>query len=273
MKKVAISLARIEPKIFQAICEKSRQEDPKLTDRAIYLRIETVKEEFGNAISIRMAANVLASRMKINVHGVLKDDEDELRELRELLRAAPSMTLAAPAKERKNEREQVISIGKKIIDTFGLPQNLANEADRMSEIYPHLYFFENLMRYVVASLLEKKHGKDWWTEPEVVPNQITKKVEDRKNKEGENRWHSERGSQAIFYTDFGDLSSIISKNWEEFKTLFPNLRWIQTRLEETELSRNIIAHNNPLPKKECDRLKMFLDDLKKQLGICVEEKP
>ena len=231
-----------------------------------------MKEEFGNAISIRMAANILASRMKIDVHRILKDDEDELRELRELLRAAPSMTMATPTKERRNDKEQIIVIGKKIIDTYGLPQSVASEAERMSEIYPHLYVFENLVRHVVASLLEKKHGKDWWTEPDVVPSQINKKVEDRKSKEGENRWHSERGSHAIFYTDFGDLSSIISKNWEDFKTLFPNLRWIQTRLEETELSRNIIAHNNPLPKKECDRLKMFLDDLKKQLGICADEK-
>jgi len=215
-----------------------------------------------------MAANILASRMKIDVHRILKDDQDELSELRELLRATPSITVTTPAKERRKDKEQVITIGKKIIDTFGLPQNLSKEAERMSEIYPHLYVFENLIRHVVAGLLKTKYGKDWWTEPDVVPNPIVRKVEDRQSKEGQNRWHSERGSHAIFYTDFGDLSSIISNNWEEFKSLFPNLRWIQTRLEETELSRNIIAHNNPLPMKECDRLKMFLDDLKKQLDIC-----
>jgi hypothetical protein len=181
--------------------------------------------------------------------------------------------VAVPIREKKIEKERTIVIQKRIVNAFGLPKNLGQEANRMAEVYPDLYVFENLMRYVVMNLLDKKHGKNWFTEPEVVPNQVAKKVKDRKNKEGENRWHSERGGHAIFYTDFGDLSSIISKNWDEFKTVFPNLRWIQTRLEETELSRNIVAHNNPLPKKECDRLKMFLDDLRKQLGVYAEEQP
>jgi hypothetical protein len=30
------------------------------------------------------------------------------------------------------------------------------------------------------------------------------------------------------------------------------------------LSRNIVDHHNPLPKKEIDRLKILLDDWKKQ---------
>jgi hypothetical protein len=137
----------------------------------------------------------------------------------------------------------------------------------MADIYPDVYIFENLVRHIVVSELEKKHGKNWWIAPNVIPSQIVKKVADRKTKEGANRWHSERGSHEIFYSDFGDLSAIISVNWNEFKVIFPSLRWIQTRLEETELSRNIIAHNNPLPKKESDRIKMFLDDLKRQVNI------
>jgi len=86
-----------------------------------------------------------------------------------------------------------------------------------------------------------------------------------------NKWHSERGGHEIFYTDFGDLSSIISRNWEEFKSLFPNPQWIQAKLEDTELSRNIIAHNNPLPTREFDRIELFLDDLRKQLNIYTEK--
>lgn len=141
----------------------------------------------------------------------------------------------------------------------------------MADVYPDLYVFENLMRYVVMNELEKKQGANWWIEPNIVSNTIAKKVEDRKSKEGTNRWHSKRGNHEIFYTDFGDISDIITNNWKDFKSTFPNLKWIQTRLEETELSRNIVAHNNPLLKKECDRIKMFLDDLKKQLNIFAEK--
>jgi hypothetical protein len=231
-----------------------------------------VKEEFGNAISIRMAANIHASRMKINVHRILKDDEGELRELRELVRATPQTTMT-PAKEKKPDKEQTISIGKKIIDTFGLPPNLANEADRMSEIYPMMFILENLMRYVVTSVLTDAYNSDWWNEPNVVSNDIKKEVEKRKAQEGVNRWHYERGSHEIFYTNFGDLSSIISTNWSHFKPLFNKLGWIQAKLEEVELSRNIIAHNNVLPKREFDRIELCLGDLKRQLNDYIEKRP
>jgi hypothetical protein len=218
-----------------------------------------------------MAANVLASRMKIDVHRILKKNEDELRDLRELLKPAPSMTVAVPAREKRNDKEQIISIGKKIIDTFGLPQNLANEADRMSEIYPMMFVLENLMRYVVMSVLTEAYKDDWWNQPNVVSNDIKRDVERRKTQEGANRWHYERGSHEIFYTNFGDLSSIISSNWSHFKPLFNKLGWIQAKLEEVELSRNIIAHNNPLPKREFDRIELCLGDLKRQLNDYIEK--
>jgi len=229
-----------------------------------------VKKEFGNAISIRMAANILASRMKINVYAILKDDEDELRELRELLRVAPLTTVAAPEREKRNEKGQVITIGRKIIDTFGLPPNLAKEATRMAEIYPMMFVLENLMRHVVMRVLTDAYGGNWWNQPNVISNDIKREVERRRTLEGANRWHHERGSHEIFYTNFGDLNLIISTNWSHFKRLFNKLSWIQAKLEEVELSRNIIAHNNPLPKREFDRIELCLGDLKRQLNDFIE---
>jgi len=38
-------------------------------------------------------------------------------------------------------------------------------------------------------------------------------------------------------------------------------------MKQLELSRNIIAHNNPLPPREVERIKMYLEDLKRQLNI------
>jgi hypothetical protein len=258
---------------LEAITERARQENQDITPRAIYSRIESVKKEFGNAISIRMAANVLASRMKIDVHAILRGDENELRELRELLRAAPLVTVAPIARERRDEKGQVITIGKKIIDTFGLPPNLANEADRMAEIYPMMFVLENLMRHVVMNVLTDAYGSNWWNQPNAISNDIKRDVERRKSLEGANRWHHARGSHEIFYTNFGDLSSIVSTNWSHFKPLFNKLGWIQAKLEEVELSRNIIAHNNPLPKREFDRIELCLGDLKRQLNDFIEKQP
>ncbi len=89
------SLPRIDRKIFDAIWSKAREEQPRITRRAIYDRIQAVRREYGNAISPRMAANVLASRMGIDVYKIIKDT-DELNEIRSELnriRDLPSQVL------------------------------------------------------------------------------------------------------------------------------------------------------------------------------------
>jgi len=218
-----------------------------------------------------MAANVLAAEMGVDVHRILKNNPSEINELQKLISATPQPIIQDNKKIKKTEKDQQILIEKRIVETFGLPKNLSNEAVRMADVYPKLYVLENLVRYVVKSILEKKLGQKWWDEPAVVSAEVKKKVKNRKKQEGKNRWHYKRGSHEIFYTDFGDLDSIIANNWKEFEQLFPNLRWIQAKLEEIELSRNIIAHNNPLPKREFDRIDIIYGDLKKQLSDYISE--
>jgi predicted nucleotide-binding protein len=92
---VARNLARIDPQIFEAIWSKAKETQPRITRRAIYDRIQAVRKEYGNAISPRMAANVLASRMGIDVYRIIKD-KDELAEIRNELnriRDLPSQVL------------------------------------------------------------------------------------------------------------------------------------------------------------------------------------
>jgi len=92
---VARNLARINPQIFEAIWSKAKETQPRITRRAIYDRIQAVRKEYGNAISPRMAANVLASRMGINIYRIIKD-KDELTETRNELnriRGLPSQVL------------------------------------------------------------------------------------------------------------------------------------------------------------------------------------
>jgi hypothetical protein len=215
-----------------------------------------------------MAANLLASRMKIDIYGILKN-ENEARDVREVLRTVPMA--ASVNMEKRNEKEQTVAIKKNIVDTFGLPPKLANEANRMAEIYPKLYVLENMLRNVVKSVLTESIGENWWTQTNVVSADTKREVERRKALEGENRWHYQRGSHEIFYTNFGDLNLIVANNWKEFKPLFPSLRWIQAKLEEIELSRNIVAHNNPLPKREFDRIDMIFGDLEKQLDTYISK--
>lgn len=76
-------LGRINPEVFQAIWRKAREEQPEITRRAIYERINNVRKEYSKTISPRTAANVLASRMDIDVYKIVKD-KNELNELRDL---------------------------------------------------------------------------------------------------------------------------------------------------------------------------------------------
>jgi predicted nucleotide-binding protein len=74
----------INRRILDAIWNKAREEQPRITERAVYSRIESVRKEYRNTISPRMAAYILASRMNIDVYRIIKDP-NELNELRDLL--------------------------------------------------------------------------------------------------------------------------------------------------------------------------------------------
>lgn len=92
---MARNLERINPQIFEAIWNKAKETQPRITKKAIYYRIQAVRKEYGSAISPRMAANVLASRMGIDIYRIIKD-KDELADTRNELnriRDLPSQIL------------------------------------------------------------------------------------------------------------------------------------------------------------------------------------
>lgn len=136
----------------------------------------------------------------------------------------------------------------------------------MDALPAFLAFFclENTVRELVVERMSENHGDDWWEAN--VSKSIKDKVEERRKKEGKNRWHIERGASPIYYTDFGDLTSLIQTNWSDFEDLFPDQHWITSRLSDLEASRNITAHSNPLDSRELDRMRVYLDDWIKQVG-------
>jgi Swt1-like HEPN len=130
----------------------------------------------------------------------------------------------------------------------------------------YLAFFciENAVRELVTERMTEAKGASWWDNG--ASTELRKKVETRQEKEGNNRWHIRRGAQEIYYTDFGDLMSIMRNNWAVFEDLFPDQNWIANRLSELEASRNIIAHSNTLDDRELTRVRMYLQDWSRQVG-------
>jgi hypothetical protein len=132
------------------------------------------------------------------------------------------------------------------------------------ESYLAFFCFENSARELIHDRLSENHGANWWQTK--APGNVKLKVSGRQEKEGKNRWHMERGASEIYYTDFGDLAAIIRANWSDFEDLFPGQNWVTMRFEELENSRNIVAHNNTLEKREKDRITLYLQDWARQVG-------
>jgi len=234
-----------------------------LSLRTIYKRIEATRGQIGTYHSRRAAAAIFASNLGIDVHRILRNYPEQIEELQKVGLSTP-VIIESTRKIEKGSKPLTIEFDKKIVQTFGLPSNLEKQASMMSSIYPHFYAFENLLRHVIMSTLERKYGNNWWDMAN-ISREIKDQVEKRRKEEGKNRWVGRRGAHSIFYTDFGDLGRIINTNYQDFKDIFPDLTWITSRINDIEESRNIIAHNNPLPEKEITRIKIYWKDLSDQL--------
>jgi hypothetical protein len=250
----------INKKVMKALMEKTNK-----SLQRIYQMIEEKKKEYDYTITREMAANLLAAELGIDISKILS--EEELTKLRGLKETKILVSEKKKLVESKTPRQIIIDVTRefRVIDPF-LSEKLINEAISMARVYPIVYLFENSIRNLIQITLEKKYGSEWWNI--AVPQSVRQEVERRLAKEKENRWHSKRGAHKIFYTNIGDLNSIISANWSDFREFFPNQAWIKSRIDEIELSRNIIAHNNPLSDREIKRLKLYFEDWIKQIGEC-----
>ena len=64
----------------------------------------------------------------------------------------------------------------------------------------------------------------------------------------------------------GNLGQIIINNWEDFSDIIPNQSWLTSRMDDLEMSRNIVMHTGILPQVEIDRIQSIVRDLLRQIG-------
>ena len=243
---------RIDRKIFEKI---KSHPNVDMVEQSIKNAITQIRKK--NGITINAAAQIFAESRGFSVFRYL-DDEDI-----ESLKNSKDKNIQT--KTRIKSVTKIVNLRISNIDENLLPPILARNSIKMAEkVYPLIYVLENSLRHLILSKMNAKYGSTWWDSN--VPSKIRATVEQRKTLEGKNRWHSIRGAHEIFYTDFGDLVSIIDTNWDIFKDLFPSQKWIESKLDEIELSRNIIAHNNLLPDREIKRIKLYFGDFKRQLN-------
>ena len=189
--------------------------------------------------------------------------------VRGLLAHFPERTIndSVPASKTKTvTKTREVNIGGAVrIEDPVLSEKALNEATEMAnKVYPLLYVFENSVREVIQRIMTKQHGANWWTLG-CVPAELQTKVRTRRDKEDVEAWHGKRGAHPIFYTDIEDLKRIVQNNWSAFKKLFPRQDWFSNLVSCMEMSRNPVAHMNPLAKHDIDRVRINLRDWHEQI--------
>ncbi len=143
-------------------------------------------------------------------------------------------------------------------------EKIRSGALQMQRAYLLLFVLENIVRDLITARFLESDGSDWFEKRATAPMKRT--VEERKQKEQRDMWHTGRNKEQLYYLDFGDLSKLIINHWSNFEDLLPGQPWVQSRLDEAEKSRNVIAHTNVLSSEEVDRLEMYVSDWIKQTG-------
>jgi len=234
-------------------------------ERTLQRQAKSIRDNHG-PMSRELAWAVLAQDVGVDAAAYLDNPPDaaEVRKIRH-----ERALLDSP-----EARKRVVSPARTILVRIGtdfelkdplLPESVLNDARAMADVYPLLYVFENSVREVICRVLEKAHGPNWWSA--CAPAPVQRRVEGRKAKEGRNAWHSKRGAHEIYYTNMPDLKSIITSkaNWPAFQPLFQDQAWIIGMINAIEMSRNVVAHNNPLEKTDIGRINLYFGDWSKQI--------
>lgn len=137
-------------------------------------------------------------------------------------------------------------------------------ARKMSAVYMAIAAFENGVRDLVSSRLLEQKGANWWDTS--VSGDVKKRAETRQKQEEKIRWHQARGLNPIYYTEMGDLVSIIHGNWASFEDLLHDIDWVRQIFKSLERSRNVIMHSGQLSMDDIERVGVFIRDWLRQVG-------
>ncbi|KRA79393.1 Swt1 family HEPN domain-containing protein [Altererythrobacter sp. Root672] len=137
-------------------------------------------------------------------------------------------------------------------------QAIRVQAAEMAAHYELFYCLEQSIRDLIGSVLLEKSGASWWSSGS-VPDKIVSEVSERIQREKDSGF-SQRSEKELDYTNFGELSVIITFNWDVFGAVFSSKRAVERIMNGLNLLRGPIAHCSPLAADEVDRLNLTVKD-------------
>jgi hypothetical protein len=104
---------------------------------------------------------------------------------------------------------------------------------------------ENSLRDLITNILSKAFGDDWKEQCGLPPERI-QKWKQRKEDEGRRQKGGVVEERLIYYADFYDLKTILSKNWSRFLPALGEWNVMRVYLGELEKLRDPDAHRREL---------------------------
>jgi len=143
-------------------------------------------------------------------------------------------------------------------------QAVRSEAADMARHYELFYCLEQSIRKLISETLQEAEGAGWWDSGR-VPANIVQEVKDRAQRELDTGV-TRRSDAAIDYTTFGELSVIITSNWNLFGTIFTSRRAVERVMSNLNVLRGPIAHCCPISEDEIVRLRLTVKDWFRMIG-------
>lgn len=133
------------------------------------------------------------------------------------------------------------------------------EAAAMSRHYEAFYCLEKSIRELVSEAIEAAEKTEEWWSSNRIPQNIKVEVASRMQKEIDSGM-TRRSTDELDYTTFGELSQIISSNWDMFGGIFSSKKAVEKVMSSLNSLRGPIAHCSPLAEDEQLRLQLTVRD-------------
>lgn len=145
-----------------------------------------------------------------------------------------------------------------------LDEDEVRETRKMSAVYIAIASLENMIRDLIETRMLEVKKANWWEE--CVSAEIKRKAQRKIDEEKKIRWHRSRGLSPIYFTEIGDLVSIIQQSWTVFEDIIQDIDWLRQIIKTVERSRNVIMHSGQLSLDDIERVGVNIRDYIRQVG-------
>jgi hypothetical protein len=139
------------------------------------------------------------------------------------------------------------------------------DAQRMAELYVHLFSLENSVRRHIQKVLSAALGPDWWEQ--AASASMKRKEQDRQANEALNKWIPSRSNSGPLYAlDWPDLVTLMRKHEDLFRPSIADVNFFH-RFSDLGNLRNVVAHNGVIEEQmQFRRVELAIHDWIKQVS-------